>query len=212
MKYIITVIIVGALIQSFLHTTRGKVSAFEKMFGGIYSLTFIILTIFSIIKFGFINLLIMPLVFLISNLVFTVAFEKMFKNMYKPHKKNNNEETNIKELLKTIIVNLAEENYSYKFVNGGYNYSKEITDIFKVINDDKLHKVYEEKILNYNSKEKKELIEKKDPLKFNYVESIVYINWLWHLEGTGLATGIVLNHIKNMKYLYALKVLYDSMD
>ncbi|MBQ6495102.1 MAG: hypothetical protein IJI49_03780 [Bacilli bacterium] len=79
MKTIYIVLIVLAVIQSFLHCTRGKIHDFEKIFGGLYSILFVILTIYSIVKYGWINLLIVPAIFYISNLVFTIIFEKLLK-------------------------------------------------------------------------------------------------------------------------------------
>jgi len=212
MNTVIVIILLGALIQSFLHITNGKIHDFEKIFGGLYSILFIILTMFSAIKFGLINLLIVPLIFFASNIIITIIFDKLFNKTHKSYKLTKKGEKDIKEILKTIITDLAEENYSYEFINGGYSYSTEITNIFKVLNDEKIKKVYDENISNYDSKSKKELIQKKDPLKFTFEESIIYINWLWHLEGSGLATGIILKHIENLKYIYALKILYDSLD
>ena len=211
METVIIILIVGAFIQSFLHSTRGIIHDFEKLFGGFYSICFIVLTIYSIIKYGIICLLVMPLTFYASNLIFSIIFDKLFNKRKKSIKSNNKEEKDIKKLLGTIIQNLAQDNYSYEFVNGGYSYSSEITDIFKVLNDERLKKVYDENISNYDSKAKKELIQKKDPLTFTFVESVIYVNWLWHLE-SGMATGIILKRIEDLKYLYALKIMYDSID
>ena len=80
--------------------------------------------------------MIIPAVFFISNLVFSIIFSKVFDQ-------KRVDRLYYKDLLKTIILNLASGNYSYEFVNGGYSYSKEVTDIFMVLSDTKLQKIYD---------------------------------------------------------------------
>lgn len=209
MDVVIIILVVGAFIQSFIHCTRGTIHAFDKLFGGLYSMAFIILTIFSIIKYGIQCLFIMPLVFYGSNLLFTIIFGKLFKNHLDSESISYLAKKGaVKEFLKTNIINLASQNYSYEFINGGYKYSNEITEIFIVLNDDNIKRIYDENISNYDSKAQKAL-EKKDPLTFTLAECIIYLNWLWHLEGSGKMIGIILKRIEDNRYIYTLKRLYD---
>lgn len=224
MNVVIIILIVGAFIQSFIHCTKGTIHAFDKLFGGFYSMVFIILTIFSIIKYGIKCLLIMPAVFYGSNLLFTIIFDELFGNR-KEHRnqlrrdfemidimaKRDAIKKVLKEALKTNILNLASQNYSYELIDGCYKYSNEITEILSVLNDDNIKNIYNENISNYNSKKQKEL-DKKDPLTFTIEECIIYLNWLWQLEETEKNSGIILKRIEDNRYLYTLKRLYDLFE
>ena len=71
---------------------------------------------------------------------------------------------NYKELLKTIIDNIESNNYSYDCSNGGFSYSKEITAVFKILNDDSIRKIYDENI---------------DMINENDIYEIADFNYLW---------------------------------
>lgn len=116
---------------------------------------------------------------------------------------------NYKELLKTIIDNIESNNYSYDCSNGGFSYSKEITAVFKILNDDSIRKIYDENIDNYTYNDKKELDQKRNPKSYSLVDCVIYFYWVWHLDGSGIASGIIFRRIKEGKYLEALKRLYD---
>lgn len=209
MNVVIIILVIGAFIQSFLHCTKGTIHAFDKLFGGLYSTISIVLTIFSIIKYGVKCLWIMPLVFFTSNLLFTIILSILLKNNTdSEHLSYLAKKSVIKDLLKTNMLNLSSQNYSYEFANDVYIYSNEITEIFMVLNDENIKRIYDENISNYNSKAQKAL-DKKDPLTFTLAECIIYLNWLWHLEGSGKMVGIILKRIEDNRYLYTLKRLYD---
>lgn len=108
------------------------------------------------------------------------------------------------KILDDQIYNIEKGNWSSEFVGGGYSYSKEITYIFELLQIDEYRKMYEDNFELYN---KKELEQKKDPETYSLIECIVYFNWVWHIEGSGLVSGIVKSRIENGKYLKALKQL-----
>ena len=214
METIMCILFFGAIIQSFLHSSYGAVHKYEKLFGGLYSLTFVALTVYSIIKYGMISLISLPAIFFGSNLLFSILFDKLLNRKVKSIKKNEydySDKINNKELLKIMINNINNENYSYEFKNGGYVYSSEITDIFKILNNAKFKKIYDDNISNFDIKAQKKL-EKKDPLTFTLEECIIYFNYLWHLEGTGLASGIILKRIEDNRYMFTLGKLYNLID
>ena len=212
MEFIITFLIVGAIIQSFLHCAHGTIHVYEKLFGGLYSICFVGLTIYSIIKYGIKCLLIMPLVFYISNLLFTIIFEKLFRyTLYKRNNSTKNDDLNFKELLKKTVNDIYNKNYTYEFINGGYSYSSELTDIFILLNNKKYKKIYDDNISNYNKKALKAL-DKKDPFTFTLEECIIYLNYLWHLEGTGLASGIILKRLEDNRYIFTLGKLSSLIE
>ena len=64
--------------------------------------------------------------------------------------------------------------------------------------------MYEDNLILYN---KKELEQNKDPDTYSLIECIVYFNWVWHVEGSRLAVGLIMMRIKNGKYLKTLKQL-----
>lgn len=115
---------------------------------------------------------------------------------------------NIKELLKNNIENIENENYTIEFDALAYKYSDEITDIFKVLDDEKIRKIYDDNIQNYSYDMKKELDQKTDPDTYSLIDCIIYFNWIWHLE-SGIAVGIVMRRIKEGKYIKALRRLYE---
>ena len=81
----------------------------------------------------------------------------------------------------------------------------------KLLNNEKIKKIYDDNITDYNSKEQKKL-DKKDPMTFTIEECIIYLNYLWHLEGTGIATGIILKRLEDNRYLFTLGRLYTLLD
>ena len=101
MGIVIIILIIGAFIQSFLHSTHGKLNDFDKLFGGLYTISFIILTIYSIIKYGILCLLIIPLTFFVSNLIFSIACDKLFCKVNKSINKNKKN----KKVSKTTFIN-----------------------------------------------------------------------------------------------------------
>jgi hypothetical protein len=115
---------------------------------------------------------------------------------------------NIKEELKKIIENIEKENYSYKFESLAYSYSDEITDLFKVLDDERIRKIFDDNCSKYSYDIKKELDQKKEPESYSLIDCVMYFNWIWHLEA-GIAVGIVLKRIKEGKYLRALKRFYE---
>ena len=120
---------------------------------------------------------------------------------------------NNKELLKKIIDDIENKNYTIEFNNGGlgsYHYSNEITNLFKILEDDDIRKIYDENISNYSYDSKKELDQKTDPESYSLVDCIIYFNWVWHLE-SGIAVGIVKKRIDEGKYLKVLKKLYEYL-
>lgn len=213
MNIVIIILVIGAFIESFIRCTKGKIHAFNELVSGLYFMVVIILTIFSVIKYGIKCLWIMPLVFLVSNLLFRTIFDGLFKKhrdfeMVDIMAKTDTKKKALKEILKTNMLNLSSQNYSYEFANDVYIYSNEITEIFMVLNDENIKRIYDENISNYDSKAQKAL-DKKDPLTFTLAECIIYLNWLWHLEGSGKMVGIILKRIEDNRYLYTLKRLYD---
>ena len=118
---------------------------------------------------------------------------------------------NNKELLKKIINDVETKNYSINFNNGGlgsYHYSDEITNLFKILDDDYIRNIYNENIGEYNYDSKKELDQNTEPESYSLVDCGIYFNWIWHLE-SGIAVGIVKRRIEEGKYLRALKKFYE---
>jgi len=108
------------------------------------------------------------------------------------------------KILDKQIDNIEKGNWSADFDGYGYRYSKEITDIFELLQIDEYRKMYEDNSILYN---KKELEQNKDPDTYSLIECIVYFNWVWHVEGSRLAVGLIMMRIRNGKYLKALKQL-----
>ena len=79
MNTILIILVVGAFIASFLHCTRGTIHNYEKIFGGPYTILFVILAIYSWIKYGFKQFLIVFVVFYGSNLIFSIILELIFR-------------------------------------------------------------------------------------------------------------------------------------
>lgn len=115
---------------------------------------------------------------------------------------------NNKEILKQAINNIENDNYICEYRNGGYYYSKEITNIFMILNDETIKKIFDDNIEKYTFDLKKKLDQEMEPESFSLEECIIYFNWLWHLEA-GRAVGIVSKRIKEGKYLRALKRFYE---
>ena len=44
------------------------------------------------------------------------------------------------------------------------------------------------------------------------MECIVYLNWLWHIDGSGILTGIIYTKIKNGKYILLLERIKDCIE
>jgi len=107
------------------------------------------------------------------------------------------------KILDDLIHNIETDNWSSTY-NGGVSYSKEITDIFKLLNLDEYENIYGENHMFYNEKE---LEKNKDAETYSLIECIVYFNYIWHVDGSCLASGLVENRIKNGKYLKVLKQL-----
>ena len=102
------------------------------------------------------------------------------------------------DLLLKIINDIRNENYAIEFINGGYSYSKEITTISKILDTSYFQNVLDENYSTYKISGKN-LNNIEDISSFSLMECIVYLNWLWHIDGSGILTGIIYTKIK--KYL-----------
>ncbi|MGM9877606.1 MAG: hypothetical protein ACI33S_03055 [Bacilli bacterium] len=107
-------------------------------------------------------------------------------------------------MLDQIIINIEKGNYKYEFINGGYNYSDEITDIFKILEYEKYKTIFYDNIKFYSYKEKKELDQKIDPEQYTLVDCVIVLNWIWHVESS-IAVGNIMKKLRNGSYLKMLK-------
>ena len=101
-----------------------------------------------------------------------------------------------------IIKNIKNNRYSYKFNGFNYEYSNEITEIIDVLSSDDYEMIFFE---NYNKHNKKELVLNIGSREYNIDECILCLNHLWHMEGSGLAGGIILKEIESGRYIYLLE-------
>lgn len=111
-----------------------------------------------------------------------------------------NKEQKLK-IIESNISTLENNGLNPVFKNGGYSYSKNITNIFTLLDE------YSEKYYKFEP-----AINKKNEVKMqncnfeNYalMDCIYYFNTIWHLE-TGIAVGIVISRVESGEYLKALK-------
>lgn len=94
---------------------------------------------------------------------------------------------------------------SFSFVS----YSPNITSIFKILKEKDYNELY---IQNFDDYDKKYLEQQVDPSTYSLVECIIYFNWLWYVEGSGLATGIIGGRIRDGRYLKALKRFKEILE
>ena len=115
------------------------------------------------------------------------------------------------DLLLKIINDIKNENYVIEFINGGYSYSKEITTISKILDTSYFQNVLDENYSTYKISGK-DLNNIEDISSFSLMECIVYLNWLWHIDGSGILTGIIYTKIKNGKYILLLERIKDCIE
>ena len=115
------------------------------------------------------------------------------------------------DLLLKIINDIRNENYAIEFINGGYSYSKEITTISKILDTSYFQNVLDENYSTYKISGKN-LNNIEDISSFSLMECIVYLNWLWHIDGSGILTGIIYTKIKNGKYILLLERIKDCIE
>ena len=115
------------------------------------------------------------------------------------------------DLLLKIINDIRNENYAIEFINGGYSYSKEITTISKILDTSYFQNVLDENYSAYKISGKN-LNNIEDISSFSLMECIVYLNWLWHIDGSGILTGIIYTKIKNGKYILLLERIKDCIE
>ena len=115
------------------------------------------------------------------------------------------------DLLLKIINDIRNENYAIEFINGGYSYSKEITTISKILDTSYFQNVLDENYSTYKISGKN-LNNIEDISSFSLMECIVYLNWLWHIDGSGILTGIIYTKIKNGKYMLLLERIKDCIE
>ena len=115
------------------------------------------------------------------------------------------------DLLLKIINDTRNENYAIEFINGGYSYSKEITTISKILDTSYFQNVLDENYSTYKISGKN-LNNIEDISSFSLMECIVYLNWLWHIDGSGILTGIIYTKIKNGKYILLLERIKDCIE
>lgn len=109
------------------------------------------------------------------------------------------------KILDEVIDNIENNNYSSELIGYGISYSKEITRIFDLLNHKDINKIFIKSLDEYSFDRKKELEKNTDPEKYDLIDCVVYFNFIWHLEGSGISSGIVNNRIEQGKYLRALK-------
>lgn len=112
--------------------------------------------------------------------------------------------TNIEkaEILDECINAIEKQKYISEFNNGGYSYSSNLTNIFDILDDEEYRNMYNE---NSGKYDKKNLEQNVDPSTYDLIECIIYFNWVWHVEGSGMASGIIKRRIEQGIYLNALK-------
>lgn len=110
----------------------------------------------------------------------------------------------ILSILDESINAIEKKNYEAKFINGGYSYSDNLTCIFKILSESEYRNIFGQSIAHYSYNYKKYLEKVVDPDEYTFEECIIYFNWLWHVEGTGLSSGIIMKRIEQGKYLKAL--------
>ena len=115
------------------------------------------------------------------------------------------------DLLLKIINDIRNENYAIEFINGGYSYSKEITTISKILDTSYFQNVLDENYSTYKISGKN-LNNIEDISSFSLMECIVYLNWLWHIDGSGILTGIIYTKIKHGKYILLLERIKDCIE
>lgn len=115
------------------------------------------------------------------------------------------------DLLLKIINDIRNENYAIEFINGGYSYSKKITTISKILDTSYFQNVLDENYSTYKISGKN-LNNIEDISSFSLMECIVYLNWLWHIDGSGILTGIIYTKIKNGKYILLLERIKDCIE
>lgn len=115
------------------------------------------------------------------------------------------------DLLLKIINDIRNESYAIEFINGGYSYSKEITTISKILDTSYFQNVLDENYSTYKISGKN-LNNIEDISSFSLMECIVYLNWLWHIDGSGILTGIIYTKIKNGKYILLLERIKDCIE
>ena len=115
------------------------------------------------------------------------------------------------DLLLKIINDIRNENYAIEFINGGYSYSKEITTISKILDTSYFQNVLDKNYSTYKISGKN-LNNIEDISSFSLMECIVYLNWLWHIDGSGILTGIIYTKIKNGKYILLLERIKDCIE
>lgn len=103
--------------------------------------------------------------------------------------------------LKKYIKNIETKNYTIKLVDGYYNYSKEITKIFEILENQKFNNI---KNINFNN------IKEKDINAYTLNECISYLNYIWHIEAT-ICPGIVMKKIKTGDYLKCIHRLKNLL-
>src|SRR5574344_1404095 len=92
------------------------------------------------------------------------------------------------KILNQNIEAIENQKYMSEFVGGVYSYSENLTSIFGVLDDKDYRDIYNENIGKYD---KRNLEQNVDPDEYTLIECIVYFNWVWHADGSGMATGLI---------------------
>lgn len=119
-----------------------------------------------------------------------------------------NKEEKIRILNENIYA-IENQKYMSEFVGGGYGYSENLTSIFDILNDEEYRDIYNENMGKYD---KRNLEQNIDPDEYTMIECIVYFNWVWHVDGSGMATGLIKRRIEQGIYLKALKRFRKLLD
>ena len=114
-------------------------------------------------------------------------------------------------LLLKMINDIKNNNFKIEFESGRYTYSKEITSIFEILEDD-----YFKNILkgsrNTHKVRGKVLNNVENSSSLDIVECIIYLDWLWYGDGSGIATGMVYKKIKSGKYTLLLERFKECIE
>lgn len=109
-----------------------------------------------------------------------------------------------------MINDIKNNNFKIEFENGRYTYFREITSIFEILEDDYFKNILKAS-RNAHKVGGRVLNNIEDISSLDMAECIIYLDWLWHVDGSGIATGMIYKKIKSGRYALLLERLKECI-
>ena len=114
------------------------------------------------------------------------------------------------DLLLKMINDIKNNTFKLEFENGRYTYYREITSIFEILEDDYFKNILKAS-RNAHKVGGRVLNNIEDISSLDMAECIIYLDWLWHVDGSGIATGMIYKKIKSGRYALLLERLKECI-